>query len=304
MNKILFIAFILISFQQLHALSEIIPKDTIRSGMSIDITVYGFPQYSRTVTVNPAGNIDFPFLQNLPITGLTLEKLRQIIVTQLSHHLDTFPVVTTSFAKHSTLFVSVLGQVARPGLIQLPQQSTMQAAISLAGGTLPGAKRQHVKLLRQHNNELFEKIFNLDKVLFEGDLLQDPTLLDGDIIVITANPLFCTVKVLGSVNAPGSYESFFGATVLDMIFLAGGPTKEADLNDIKYISPALKKSSELHIDLKKWHTNPTHLNLPNVTAGDIIYVPDKKNYWGTGFKVLKNIALFATPVYYLMRIND
>ena len=70
---------------------------TIKPGDKIEIVVYGHAELSRTVTVSQRGTIDFPFLQSLPVDGLTLDRLREIIFAQLSKYLDSYPVITLNF---------------------------------------------------------------------------------------------------------------------------------------------------------------------------------------------------------------
>ena len=53
-------------------------EQKIKPGDAIDIMVYGHQELSRVVTVSPKGTVDFPFLQNIPVDGLTLNEFRDI----------------------------------------------------------------------------------------------------------------------------------------------------------------------------------------------------------------------------------
>ena len=277
----------------------------IKPGDSIEIIVYGHEELSRTVFVSPQGTIDFPFMQSIPVDGLTLEKVRELIIAQLSHYLPSPPAVTAIFSGTATISVSVLGQVALAGVIQLPHDSRIQGALIKAGNVLPGADLSAITLLRTENEKTSTNSYNLGFFLTDGDLEQNPLLKDKDIIIVTGNPLFDQVKVLGSVNAPGTYNVFHGATILDMIFMAGGFTKEAEQSKIQFISLSDEKTMELEIDLSKYFKTPqSYSHLPKVKGGDIIMVPEKKkSIWGATWSVVKEILSLGQIVYWIYLIR-
>ena len=277
----------------------------IKAGDSIEIVVYGHEELSRTVFVSPQGTIDFPFMQEIPVDGLSLEKVREVILAQLSRYLPTPPVVTAIFAGTSTMTVSVLGQVAIPGVVQLPFQSRLQGALNKAGNVLPGADINAITLLTTENGKTTTSTYSLELFLLNGDLLQNPTLSDGDIIIVTGNPIFAQVKVLGSVNIPGTYNSFRNASILDMIFLAGGFAEDAETSKIRYISLSEEKTIELEINLSKYFKTPQHYtHLPTVKPGDIIMVPKKKkSLLNVGWSVMKEILSLGQIVYWIYLIR-
>jgi len=273
----------------------------IKAGDAIEIIVYGHEELSRTVYVSPQGTIDFPFMQNIPVDGLTLDKTREVIVAQLTRYLTSPPVVTVSFAKTSIIIVNVMGQVGKPGVIQLPLQSRLQGAIHDAGNFLPGAIVNSVTLIRNDKGTTTTRNYNLELFVLKGDLEQNPQLKNEDIIIVTGNPIFAQVKVLGSVNMPGIYNPLHGASVVDMIFMAGGFTEEADLSKIKYISPSDEKSFELEIDLSVYFKSPrSYANIPTVKQGDIIIVPKKKkSIWSATWGVVKEVLTLGQIVYWI-----
>jgi len=272
----------------------------IKPGDSIEIIVYGHEELSRTVFVSPQGTIDFPFMQSIPVDGLTLDKVRGLITAQLSHYMPTPPAVTAMFSGTAKISVSVLGQVELAGVVQLPYDSRLQGALIKAGKLLPGAKLSTITLLRIENEKTSTSTYNLESFLINGDLAQNPLLKDRDIIIVTGNPLFDQVKVLGSVNAPGTYNVFHGATILDMIFMAGGFTKEAEQSKIQFISLSDEKTMEVEIDLSKYFKTPqSYSHLPKVKGGDVILVPEKKNVWGTAWSITKEILTVAQFLYWI-----
>lgn len=294
MRGITFITIIMTFFVLVYA-----QERPIKPGDTIDITVYNHPELSRLVTVSQQGTIDFPFMQSLPVDGLTLDRLREIVVTQLTKYLNTYPLVTVSFAKTTTLTVNVLGMVNKPGVIQLPLYSTLQSAITMAGGYLTGSRIKDITLTRVVKDETITNNYDLEKFLLEGDWKNNPFLQDGDIILITGNPFLSTVKVLGAVNKPGAYDSYMGANLFDMLLIAGGPSSMGNLKKIKYISTSRKKTINLSINMEKLLLSADYSRLPKVEGGDIIIVGEKRNYLKSLLSVVGTVGSIATAFYYI-----
>jgi polysaccharide export outer membrane protein len=277
---------------------------TIEAGDQIEIVVYGHQELSRVVRVSETGTIDFPFMQSVPVDGVTPERLKEIVVAQLSRYLDTYPLVTVSLVEEQTMGISVMGMVQKPGQVKVPEKSTLQAAVSAAGGFVPGARFTEVTVMRSRDNRAQKKTYNLETFLLEGDLSQNPVLRDGDVVMVTGNPVLSSVKVVGEVNNPGTFQNFSGATVLDMILMAGGPTEEADLNNVKYISPSRKKSIEFSLDIDKYLNSDSYNQLPVVKPGDVIALSEKTNYWRVAMSAIRDIGSILILVWYVDRIND
>lgn len=275
----------------------------IRPGDMIDIVVYGHQELSRMVTVNQSGAIDFPFMQNIPVDGMTLDELRRFMEAQLSRYLDGPPVMTVSFADTKVLAVSVLGHVKNPGTVQLAAEATLQEALAKAGGPLPGASVEAISLIRKEAGKTQKYQYNLYRLNLLGDLKHNPTLQNGDIVLVTGNSIFSSVKIIGSVNDPGVYEPPQGATLLDMIFLAGGLKKEADMSKIRHVSPTASESKEIELNLNEYFKAPYRYELPRVLPGDIIIVPEKKLLWRNVLQIVGPISSILTMVYTITQIQ-
>jgi len=275
----------------------------IKAGDAIEIVVYGHQEMSRIVTVSPDGSIDFPFMQNLPVDGITLDKLREIVVAQLSRYLNSFPVVTVSYAKANAIFVNVMGMVQKPGVVQVPLYTTLQGAIGAAGGFAPGARINEVTLIRNENGRMTSNSYDIEKFLLEGDLKQSPVLNEGDVVMVTGNPLLSTVKVIGAVRAPGAFSIYSGATILEMIMQAGGPNEDANMAKIRLVSPSRKRNIEYVIDLDRLLKSSDLTQLPLVKPGDVIFIPKKKNYWRSALAVIRDVSTITIALYYVTQIN-
>jgi protein involved in polysaccharide export with SLBB domain len=275
----------------------------IKPGDMLNIVVYGHAELSRPVTVGSTGSMDYPFMQNIPVDGMTLEELRRFMVAQLARYIEGQPIVTLSFTESQLVTLSVLGYVKKPGTVQLPLTGTLQEAVSLAGGPLEGAKMDQVTLIRNEGGDVKKKNYNLVFLNLLGDMRQNPVMQQGDIVLVTGNPIFAGVKIIGEVNTPGVHEAFYGATVMDMIFKAGGLTVNADIKKIRYIAPLDKTSKDISIDLDQYYLDPFHYTLPVVAAGDIIIVPKKKLWFRESLALIGSFSSIVTLIYTITQIQ-
>ena len=123
-------------------------EEKIEVGDVINIVVYEHDELTKQVTIRPDGTIDFPFVEDLPVAGITLDQLREVITARLSRYTGGRPLVMVNFAEAYTISVAVLGFVKAPGVYEIPVGSTVQGALSMAGGALPRAELERVKVVR------------------------------------------------------------------------------------------------------------------------------------------------------------
>lgn len=265
-------------------------ENIIKPGDVIEISVMGNENLSQFVTVSPAGTIDFLFFEGLPVTDLTLQGFQKILVAQLTGYTDRRPLITVRFADSYPIRITVLGQVARPGIHKVLNTSTIQGAIAEAGGFVPGAQINQIKLIRKAGEVSENHVVNMERFFQEGNLAYLPTLMNDDTIIVPGIPLATTVKVLGSVLRPGSYEVQFRASLLDVIYMAGGPTDEANLSQVKVVSPTLKDSREAVVNIKDLVNAKAYQDIPNVQPGDIVHIPARRLTWNKFIGFVRDIS--------------
>lgn len=275
----------------------------IKPGDIIEIIVVGNEPMSQSVIVKPDGTVDYPALQGLPIDGISLQRLQEILITQLSRYFETTPLVFTRFGDSYLIRVTILGQVAMPGLYPIASTATLQGAISAAGGLIPGAQLANIKIIRMENQQRTELSVNMENFYLKGDPSTLPALKDGDTIIISGNPLATKVKVIGSVVNPGNYDVFLQNTILDVIFLAGGPAEDANLKKVRVISLNSGAPREINLNYKELLKANNLQRTPVVIPGDVVYVPKRMVTWRKTLNVLRDLTTFAT-LYYLISMTQ
>jgi len=111
--------------------------------------------------VNQDGFIKFPILGNIPAAGLTQKQLENNITQLLIDKKLLFdPIVTSRFLNFR---VTVLGEVARPGVVYVPsEQINILEAIGDAGDLTIYGLRNNVILIRQQDSVQQLKRLNLN----------------------------------------------------------------------------------------------------------------------------------------------
>lgn len=155
-------------------------------------TSAGANSQSSGYLVNTDGYIQLPILGNIKAEGLTKTELKDVITkTIIDKKLLVDPIVNI---RHLNYEVTVLGEVARPTVINVPNEKiSMLKAIGLAGDITVYGKKDNVLLIRETNGE--KDVVHVD--LNSADFLTSPYyyLLPNDVVYVESNK-----NKLASVN--------------------------------------------------------------------------------------------------------
>ena len=114
----------------------------------LDIRVFGNDNVSGKVRVRSDGKISLPLLNDQVAAGLSPGTLAQLLAAGLKTFMVN-PVVTVAVEETHPFQVTVLGEVARPGVYKLDAGSDVLTTLALAGGLTPFARREGIFLLRR-----------------------------------------------------------------------------------------------------------------------------------------------------------
>lgn len=132
--------------------SDQTPSYRFYPGDEIEIAVFSAPELTRTVTVGPDGRIALPLLGAVRAADLTAEELHDSLVALYATHLR-MPELTVTPRSYGSRQVFVGGEVARPGIYEMPANIDAFQAVALAGGFLPSARRGEVLVLSRAGGE-------------------------------------------------------------------------------------------------------------------------------------------------------
>jgi polysaccharide export outer membrane protein len=237
----------------------------IGSGDLIEVSVYGAPDYIKDVRVGSTGEITLPLAGTLKVSGLTPAQAEALIAKRLSDgNFFNDPRVSVLEKEFSTQGISVLGEVQKPGVYQLPGPRKLFDALSAAGGTTPRAGNT-VTLLHRANSQHPEII----PLSYDGKSSSQSNIhvYPGDTVVVSKAGV---VYVVGDVRLPGGFVMENShMTILEAYAMAQGANPTAALDRAQLIR---KSGSEGQvISLKKiLAAKAPDMNL---RPDDIVFIP-------------------------------
>ena len=234
----------------------------------LEVTVWGYPDLPRIVTVRPDGKISLPIVGSLTAAGLSVERLTQILTRAYAAYINN-PQVTVSIREFRKIRVSVLGQVTRPGTYVLPPGSRLLDLLSAAGGLTEVAALKEAHLLRAGQPPA---PVDLERVL-AGDAAANVVLRGGETLVVPED-LVNIVNVAGEVARPGRYRLKGEMRVLDVLLLAGGLTEKASVTAARVVH-ASRQSEPLGLDRLLLRQDMSQNIL--IQPGDTLIIPEETN---------------------------
>jgi protein involved in polysaccharide export with SLBB domain len=124
----------------------------LQPGDMVRISVWRKPELSGEFVVAADGSLSHPIYRDVQVAGVPIRVAEQ----RLSQSLSRFEA-TPQFVLEPLLRVSVLGEVARPGLFSLRPETSLSQAVALAGGPGDRGRTDRVILRRggvQHRIDL------------------------------------------------------------------------------------------------------------------------------------------------------
>jgi len=159
--------------------------------------------YLQSYTLDQEGFIELPLTGKVDVKNLTVEQAKDKLQTELDKYVNQTMIIV----KLSNFNLTVLGEVAKPGLYKVYQtQINLFEAISLAGNMTNFAKKNEVRIIRQTDNG--SEIITVD--MGEASILSSPYyyLKPNDIVYV--EPL--KIKQWGFTTFP--YSTVFSIVSL------------------------------------------------------------------------------------------
>ncbi|WP_310620826.1 SLBB domain-containing protein [Flexibacterium corallicola] len=204
-----------------------------------------------------------------------------------------------------TLNIKVLGFVNNPGLYQVPESTNVQLAIAQADGLRLGAQLDILQIRRKGKT----RVFNYREYLDTGDEVYLPQLQDGDEIFVPSSTLLGnievnvnekdliekgnkdSVKVFGEVQSPAPFPYQDDLTILDFIMLAGGISKDADIQEIRVINDTIP----IIFDLQRYLDTANPDDLVKIGPGATIFIPPISDNVKSGDNFVYIVGEVAQP---------
>ena len=138
-------------------------------GDRIIIKVFGEEDLSMDFRLNDSGRLNYPFLGELVVQGLTVAELEQLITRGLKGSYLRDPTVTVLIAEYRPFFVN--GEVQRPGGFPYQPKLTVEQAIALGGGFTQGGSHSRIEVIRASDPQHKAVRVELTDPVFPGDII-------------------------------------------------------------------------------------------------------------------------------------
>jgi len=212
----------------------------------LQITVTDESDLSGKYRVDTDGSITFPYLQRVPLAGLSLADAQTKIAQLLQAGYLRNPQVRIEVDQFKSRRVMISGEVRLPGPVTMAGTTmTLLEALAAAGSPTQNASNDVIVVHPTKPGEPASEPVTVNRKDLELGRA-DVTLQDGDIINV---PIAKRFFISGFVKNPGSYVLDTGMTVSQAIVLSGGLTDRGSDRRIKVTRTVKGKIVELSIDL-------------------------------------------------------
>ena len=239
------------------------------SGDLVRINVYSSPDMLTEARLSATGSITFPLVGEIVLGGLS-PKLSEKKIAELLEKGGFVKKAQVNLVvlQFQSQFVSVLGDVYKPGKYSLDRPSTLSDVLAMAGGATPNGSDM-VTLIRTEAGKTSKQEYDLRDLISKADASSNPQVTGDDIVFIKGRE----VSVLGQVNRPGKYSVVSGVrTVIDFLSQAGG-ISAGGADNIIVITKRDDKTVKHEIDVDQlYRKGDTSVNF-ELMDGDSIYVP-------------------------------
>ena len=149
----------------------------------LDLQVFQEADLSNDkLQVDDSGRIQMPLIGEVPAAGRTPSELAADIAARLRERYIVNPQVVVSVVKVATHYVTVEGQVTKPGVYEITRDYTLLSAVARAESPNKTAKLDEILVFRVVAGERLAARFDLDDI--RAGRAPDPRIINGDVVVV------------------------------------------------------------------------------------------------------------------------
>ena len=139
------------------------------SGDRVKISVFGQDDLSMEVRLPDVGTINYPFLGEIKLVGLTADEVEKKIYDGLLGDYLVNPSVSVAIVEYRPFFID--GEVKRPGGYPYQPGLSVNKAAALAGGYTERAARDKITIIREKDGRTNEFTVTVGDMIQPGDII-------------------------------------------------------------------------------------------------------------------------------------
>jgi protein involved in polysaccharide export with SLBB domain len=240
-------------------------------GDELTLSITGNVNRVWTVGVTPDGSAVVPELGVVRVLGLNLDQAQARVRDLVTRFYQGVSVnLALSAARRFKVFV--VGNVPEPGY-QVASPATRVSEVVPAQAAA-GVLRRNAVVRRRGGDSLVADLVRFRQL---GELEANPSLLEGDVVVVPAADAL--VQVFGRVHFPGTYEHREGESLADLLSVANGPggfpASAADTIRVTRFVSAQEREFRV---LSRQQALGAEGRAFTVRPGDAVFVPELANF--------------------------
>jgi len=163
----------------------------------IEITVMRHTEFSGVYPVNLEGRIQYRFLGDIDVTGLTKKELEDKLKKILSSYVNN-PEVSVTITEYRSKIIYVLGEVGAPGRYYMRSESipVREAVVQAGLPTVSAAMRKCRIVTPTKKGRIKTRAVDLYAVLYGGNLKYNIDMHPGDVLYVPATIMAKVIRVI------------------------------------------------------------------------------------------------------------
>ena len=139
---------------------------------------------SKLSTIRPDGYLSLPIIDDIKAAGKTIPRLKTIATKEYGKLIRNL-TVSLILKKMNANLVYIMGEVKKPDYYLMERPSTVMQMLSKSGGVLNTAEKSTIMVIRRDKqNRPVARLVNLKKIIEQGNIGHDITLVQYDIIYV------------------------------------------------------------------------------------------------------------------------
>jgi len=168
----------------------------------VEITVMRHPEFSGTYPINLEGKIQYKFVGDIDVTGMTKQEMEQKIKDVISNYVIS-PEVNVTVLEYKSKVIYVLGEVGQPGKYYMRSETIpIREAVVQAGlPTLSAAMRKCRIVTPDKNGRVKTRSVDLYSVLYGGQLKYNYDMHPGDVLYVPCTVMAKIIRIINPVTS-------------------------------------------------------------------------------------------------------
>lgn len=202
------------------------------------VQIHGYEDLSGVFTVGPAGVVSMPYVEQVPVGGLSLSEAEALVRSRYADGYLVNPHVSIAVEEYLSQPVEIYGAVAKAGVYFLRGKTSLREILGEAGWVQPEKSSGRIQIER--SGELVLTVMLDDLLAGRGNV----EVLANDVVTLPEGQF---IFVDGEVDKPGAILFSDGLTVSKALTKAGGPSTFASLRNA-YL---LRKGERITVNIKR-----------------------------------------------------